>query len=318
MDLVDKRILLSLNANCRASYEDLGQMVGLTRAAIKKRVDRLVEIGVLERFVVELSREMAGYEWSWIEIDTDGSETTDALIDAISKHPMVFVLNRLGGCKFLIFGQITGASGAYDLGRYLRSLPCIDDVRIEPLLAVENSSLTSTGFLSSGKTMDLTSRHLKILRCLLNNARMPTSEISRKTGYTPKSIRKNIQELQQKHAISFTIYLSPSSSGNTDFYLQTEIDEEKVRPEDVVLWFESNFNLEYWNSWQLTQKPILRNYFSVKDLNVIEKITDRVRESTFVKSVEPIIKYPNKIFQSIGRTKLIELLDTNDIVLLET
>ncbi len=171
MDLVDKRILLNLNANCRASYEELGQKVGLTRAAIKKRVDRLVDIGVIERFVVELSREMVGYEWYWIELDTDGSETTEALIDDISKHPMAFVVNRLSGSKFLVFGQVTSPSGVYELGRYFRSLSSVSGVQMEQLHAVENCSMTAAGLFSSRRKMEFSKRHLKILGCLVNDAR---------------------------------------------------------------------------------------------------------------------------------------------------
>ncbi len=308
MDLVDKRILLDLNANCRASYEELGQKVGLTRAAIKKRVDRLVDIGVIDRFVVELSREMVGYEWYWIELDTDGTETTEALIKAISKQKMVFTINRLTGSKFLVFCNILNPADAYELGRYFRKLSCICEVRMEPLVAVDNSEITTAGLLSSGSKMELTLKHLKILRCLARDARMSTTEISRETGYTPKSIRQKIQYLREGRAIYFTLYLAPSSGGNTDFYLELEIDEEKVTPRNVVTFLESNFNFEYWNSWQLVRAPVIRNYFSVKNLTAIEMITDKVRDSSFVKSVEPIIKYPNRIFQSLGRTKLMELL----------
>ncbi|MFW9848918.1 MAG: winged helix-turn-helix transcriptional regulator [Candidatus Thorarchaeota archaeon] len=314
MDVVDKRILLVLNDNCRASYEELGKHVGLTRAAIKKRVDRLIEKGVIERFSVELSRMMVGYDWYWIEIETDGSETTESLIDAISQHPMVFVLNRLGGNKFLIFGQIVGSSGAYNLGRYLRSISCIVDVNMERLIAVENTSITNAGFLSLGKKETLNTRHLKILGCLVNDARMSIAEISRKTGYSSRSIKKMIQELYNTRAVMFTLYLSPCACGNTDFYLHMEFDEEKVKPADIVLWLDKNFNLEYWNSWLLTRRPIMRNFFSVQSLSIIEHITEEVRNLTFTNTVEPIIKYPNKIFDSLGRTRLLELLETNEIL----
>ncbi len=314
MDVVDKRILQLLNDNCRASYEELGKQVGLTRAAIKKRVDRLNEKGVIERFTVELSRMMVGYDWYWIEIETDGSETTDSLIDAISQHPMVFVLNRLGGNRFLIFGQIVGPSGAYNLGRYLRSISCVVDVNMERLIAVENTSMTNAGFLSLGKKETLTTRHLRILGCLVIDARMSIAEISRQTGYSSRSIKKIIQELYDTRAIMFTLYLSPCACGNTDFYLHMEFNEEKVKPTDIVVWLDSNFNLEYWNSWLLTTRPIMRNFFSVQSLNIIEDITEEVRNLTYVNSVEPIIKYPNKIFDSIGRTKLLELLESNEVV----
>lgn len=50
MDSIDQRIISQLVLNARSSYADIGKVVGLSAPAVKRRVDRLLETGVLRGF----------------------------------------------------------------------------------------------------------------------------------------------------------------------------------------------------------------------------------------------------------------------------
>ena len=54
LDEVDLRILEMLRRNSRASYSSMSKDVGISEAAVRKRVSRLIEAGVIERFTVEV------------------------------------------------------------------------------------------------------------------------------------------------------------------------------------------------------------------------------------------------------------------------
>ena len=50
MDSIDQRIISQLVLNARSSYAEIGKVVGLSAPAVKRRVDRLLETGVLRGF----------------------------------------------------------------------------------------------------------------------------------------------------------------------------------------------------------------------------------------------------------------------------
>lgn len=60
LDKLDKLILSSLQANGRATYDQLAQTVALSSSAVLRRVKRLEESGVIDRYVALLKPEAVG------------------------------------------------------------------------------------------------------------------------------------------------------------------------------------------------------------------------------------------------------------------
>ncbi len=56
LDETDRELLVGLLENGRASYKELAESVGLSPPAVSDRIDRLREIGVIERFTVNVDR----------------------------------------------------------------------------------------------------------------------------------------------------------------------------------------------------------------------------------------------------------------------
>ncbi|MEY2952884.1 MAG: hypothetical protein RLZZ401_971 [Pseudomonadota bacterium] len=60
LDKLDKSLLRSLQADGRATYEQLAEQVGLSASAVLRRVKRLEESGVIARYVALLTPEKVG------------------------------------------------------------------------------------------------------------------------------------------------------------------------------------------------------------------------------------------------------------------
>ena len=56
LDEVDRRILRLLLEDARRPYSDIAEHVDLSPPAVSDRIDRLREMGVIERFTVEIDR----------------------------------------------------------------------------------------------------------------------------------------------------------------------------------------------------------------------------------------------------------------------
>jgi DNA-binding Lrp family transcriptional regulator len=89
-DDVDRNILAALAENGRESFATLGQRVGLSTAATKRRVDRLRHDGVIRRFTVEV--EQAALGWTieaFVELYCEGRVPPDRMRDLVRSIPEV-------------------------------------------------------------------------------------------------------------------------------------------------------------------------------------------------------------------------------------
>jgi len=60
LDKLDRALLRLLQDNGRATYDEIGQRVGLSASAVLRRVRRLEEAGVIERYVALVRPEVVG------------------------------------------------------------------------------------------------------------------------------------------------------------------------------------------------------------------------------------------------------------------
>jgi len=74
MDETDTKILEILKKNARTKYVRIGKIVGLTEGAVRRRVKKMLEEGVISRFTVETRAEMEGI----VLVKTDPAQTGEA------------------------------------------------------------------------------------------------------------------------------------------------------------------------------------------------------------------------------------------------
>jgi len=60
IDETDQQILKILEQDCRISYRQLGQKIGIEESTARKRVVRLKEKGVIERFTIDVNEATLG------------------------------------------------------------------------------------------------------------------------------------------------------------------------------------------------------------------------------------------------------------------
>jgi DNA-binding Lrp family transcriptional regulator len=74
MNTIDQRIISCLVVNARSSYADIGKIVGLSAPAVKRRVDRLLDSGVLRGFTAVVDPEALGWGTeAFVEVHCQGN-----------------------------------------------------------------------------------------------------------------------------------------------------------------------------------------------------------------------------------------------------
>ncbi len=86
MDNVDLEILKILKRDARAKYVRIAESIGLTEGAVRRRVKKLTEEGVIKRFTVETTAEFEGI----VLVETEPTRTGDLAVRIRNTATRVF------------------------------------------------------------------------------------------------------------------------------------------------------------------------------------------------------------------------------------
>jgi DNA-binding Lrp family transcriptional regulator len=90
LDEIDRRIVASLSADARTSYRTVGAEIGLSAPAVKRRVDRLLDVGVIERFTTVLDPRALGWSTeAFIELYCEGRTPPRVIRTTLARYPEV-------------------------------------------------------------------------------------------------------------------------------------------------------------------------------------------------------------------------------------
>lgn len=73
LDWVDKEILTVLRQDARMSMAEIGRRVHMSRVAVRQRINRLIEEGVIEDFTTVVNAKALGYDvHAFFEVEVVG------------------------------------------------------------------------------------------------------------------------------------------------------------------------------------------------------------------------------------------------------
>ena len=125
MDSLDYGIIDLLRQNARAGYGDIGEVIGLSASAVKRRVDRLVADKVIRGFTVKVDPTVDGLATeAYLELFCRGTVSPGELKRILSEVPEV-----------VDAGTVTGSADAivHMRSRDIASLEsAIERVRLAP------------------------------------------------------------------------------------------------------------------------------------------------------------------------------------------
>jgi DNA-binding Lrp family transcriptional regulator len=89
-DDLDRRIVVALVDDARATYAEVGSLVGLSAPAVKRRVDRLRASGAITGFSAQVDATALGWTTeAYVELFCRGRTSPGDIGAAVAKHPEV-------------------------------------------------------------------------------------------------------------------------------------------------------------------------------------------------------------------------------------
>jgi DNA-binding Lrp family transcriptional regulator len=98
MDETDKTIVALLRQDARRSYQDVGRNVHLSAPAVKRRVDRLEQDGVILGYTATVSPPVFGWHAeAFVDLYCDGKMAAEAIKRAVIDEPRVVAAHTVAG-----------------------------------------------------------------------------------------------------------------------------------------------------------------------------------------------------------------------------
>ncbi len=97
LDELDRKIVLLLIENARISYSDIGQRIGISRVAVKARVQSLEQRGIIEAYTTIINpQKISGAVSCYFEIELS-PETFAQAVDLLNRNETITQIYRVTG-----------------------------------------------------------------------------------------------------------------------------------------------------------------------------------------------------------------------------
>ena len=97
LDELDRKIVRLLIENARASYSDIGEKIGISRVAVKARIQALEQKGIIEEYTTVINpQRISGAVSCYFEIETTPSCLSE-VTEILNHHDTVTQIYRVTG-----------------------------------------------------------------------------------------------------------------------------------------------------------------------------------------------------------------------------
>ena len=106
MDVIDLKILEELKENSRSSFNDISQRVGKTEATVRRRVKKLEEEGIINKYTIEYSVNSKPKTRATIKIEPDFKDIKNIMVDLKKIEEITDIWRLSGECGLFIKVEI--------------------------------------------------------------------------------------------------------------------------------------------------------------------------------------------------------------------
>ena len=288
MDNLDMRILSRLLNNCRESDRHIGKELGISGGAVRVRIKKMQESGVIEKFFLKIEPPILGHGVLYFVVS---GENIQEILEQVSLvgEPYI-VVPCVGGVTVCGIAIQENLEQKIELAKKL-----MKDLRVLSIFEAENSVFKS----------NLTKTDLEILEELIKEPRQKIEKIAKNTDLSTKTVTRSIEKLHENDGFQFTLIYDP-----------TKIED--FIPHAVLSWIDGDLKETLENLNDTFSESYLQIPFIAKNQIVLflysdsifkmDELTQKVRTSKNVKSADLFIPkkisfYTNWMKKSITESK---------------
>ncbi len=218
MDKKDKKILYELDKDSRMSFSQIGKHIGMSPLTVRYRVHKMIETGVIQKFVTIINVTKLGYSFYKLHLK----------LQNIDENKRNYIITFL--IKDSRISWVASFEGSYDLAfiaivkNQLELQELLDSLhkQFSSFIMKKNISINLKGeFLSRDYLIDKQRKNIikssykaygtienidkidrGICHLLAENARTPVIEIASRLHISPETVVKRIKDLKKRDIVS--------------------------------------------------------------------------------------------------------------------
>jgi Lrp/AsnC family leucine-responsive transcriptional regulator len=292
MDKIDVTLIQLLLVNCRRSYSELADKLGLSVNAVHKRIQSLIETGVIRKFTAKLG----GLAANFVNVFIWGTSQLDSLQnlpDKLKTQGSIYWL-AVGGGKYLY------------VGAYLRSInelePLVSYIRKEAQIADPTVGIMAASpfpLPANLAYIDTTLYDLdyQIIASLKDNARKAISDVADELGVSAKTVRRRLARMIKNWLIELSVAWYPDASNDiiTLFDLHLKPDTDMGIAYNILKKYSPNV-LFYWSFANIPDTATFAVW--TNSMKELQSIRENLEKEAVVLSIVPNILYVGYIFST--------------------
>jgi len=181
VDAKDFRLLVALDEDARQSFQALGRKVSLSAPAVRDRIRRLEERGIVQGYWVSIVPAVFGRQD--LLVSFDGEWSREEAVRALRASDVAWVAWKVDGGLTVQVWPHDAKKGIATLRRLLGRDP------------------SWHGTADPSWAGELTKLDWRVLDVLIDEPRAPIDRLSSSTGLSPKTVRKHLNGLIRSEAI---------------------------------------------------------------------------------------------------------------------
>lgn len=296
IDVKDRKILLELQKNSKASYSTIGKSVGLPKTVVAYRINKLKESGLLSLFCTVISKTRLNYIQArlFLKLHNYNEEIENKLLEFLKNKKGIHWVATLNGCydfsiiflsKDLIEMNNTYQEIIYKFSKYIldKDLSIPLQTYYFPLRYVfeEKDKIISSTIKKKKHT--LTKLDIDIINLIKQDSRKQILEISETLNISTQTVTKRIKDLEKSGIIgAYRIRIDHKLLGFHHFHTFLTLSNINEKKEKEIIEFISNITstmhiIKATGKYDLEFESILKNHFQLHD--IISRIKNRFSEN---------------------------------------
>jgi DNA-binding Lrp family transcriptional regulator len=281
MDDKDLEILKLLLFDGRMPYESIAKKVKLTPYLVKKKINNLVNLGVIMKFTTNLN---------FLIFQKSVCYTLADVREGIDQHKLI---ERIGKLDIVTGGAISlqnkmqiihTYTDDYDFKTNLEKLMQFKDIEsMENFILLIPKSLTF-----KNKRMNITD--WKIINSIKDNCRKTDIEVANELGISSKTVRRRLSYLRENNIILFMIDLDTSAADFLSYLLIIKFQRIASESLSKVM----KIIKKYFYMWRVAnQEAFIFTVF----IDKLRDIDEQVKEIEKIPYIKEVISFvPTKMF----------------------
>jgi Lrp/AsnC family transcriptional regulator for asnA, asnC and gidA len=136
IDDIDNKIIKILINNSRIPNTKIAKLLNISEASVRKRIKKIIKIGIIKKFTVELNYNLLGYKRVFIGLNIDKDKIFN-ILEKISKNKNIINIYLTGGDHDILIDFLY--SKPEELDEYIKYLQSIEGIKsVWPTIVIDH------------------------------------------------------------------------------------------------------------------------------------------------------------------------------------